>query len=111
MTRAIHDALFKRVFSDTENARSFLKEVLPTKVAARLEWGSLDRRPESYADEVPRSKYSDFVFSVRLRGERRALVYILFDHQREADDVMPRWHETGRSLRFSIRRRATRPPE
>jgi predicted transposase/invertase (TIGR01784 family) len=82
-----HDALFKQVFGVPENAAGELRSVLPEAVAARIDWTTLARVDGSFVDADLSTSESDLVFSVRI-GARRALVYILFEHQSSSDPMM-----------------------
>jgi predicted transposase YdaD len=82
-----HDAFFKQVFGVAENAVGELRAVLPAAVAARVDWATLQRVDGSCVDPDLSTSESDLVFSVRISA-RRALVYILFEHQSTSDPMM-----------------------
>ncbi|MDQ3032241.1 MAG: Rpn family recombination-promoting nuclease/putative transposase [Myxococcota bacterium] len=83
-----HDALFKRIFSDPRNAAAELRAILPPATLAALDLSTLRLEPGSFVDEELRSRHTDLLFSVSLRG-RRALIYVLLEHQSERDRWMP----------------------
>jgi hypothetical protein len=82
-----HDAFFKQVFGVPENAAGELQAVLPEAVAARIDWTTLERVDGSFVDPDLSTSESDLVFSVRVSA-RRALVYVLFEHQSTSDPMM-----------------------
>jgi len=92
-----HDALFKFVFSQPEHAASELRAVLPSDVAARLDWSSLRLVPESFVDAQLKERHSDLLFSVSWAG-RPALLYLLLEHQSSTDPLM-----AFRMLRYVVR--------
>jgi predicted transposase/invertase (TIGR01784 family) len=93
----IHDAIFKATFSQVEHAAGELRLVLPPDLVARLDLGSLALCPGSFVDEALKERQSDLLFSVGLAG-RRALLYVLFEHQSRAEELMP-----FRLLRYEVR--------
>jgi predicted transposase YdaD len=82
-----HDTFFKQVFGVPENAAGELRSVLPETVAARIDWSTLERVDGSFVDADLSTSESDLVFSVRISA-RRALVYVLFEHQSTSDPMM-----------------------
>jgi predicted transposase YdaD len=82
-----HDAFFKQVFGVPENAAGELRSVIPETVAARIDWTTLERVDGSFVDPDLSTSESDLVFSVRVSA-RRALVYVLFEHQSTSDPMM-----------------------
>jgi predicted transposase YdaD len=77
-----HDALFKSVFSKPENVVGELSEALPEGVVTKLDFGTLTLESGSFVDSELQERHSDLLFSINLRGqERRAFVYVLFEHQ------------------------------
>lgn len=85
-----HDHFFRFVFSKPLHARSLLRRLLPSEVARRLAWPTVRVEPGTYVDSRLAATASDVLLSIRLRGSsKRALVYLLFDHQSTRDDLMP----------------------
>jgi predicted transposase YdaD len=89
MSTTPHDALFKRTFSAPARAAEELRSVLPAEVSARIQWDEL--RPESgeFTDEDLRGHLADLLFSAPTTDGRRALLYLLFEHQSTPDPLMP----------------------
>ncbi len=85
------------VFSQVEHARATLHELVGEELAAELDWSTLRVEPGTYVEEALLGSMSDLVFSACFRGSaRRALVYLLWDHQRQPDRMMPlRLHNYG----------------
>lgn len=83
-----HDALFKRIFSDPRHAAAELRAILPAATLAALDLSTLRLQPGSFVDDALRSRHTDLLFSVTLRG-RPALVYVLLEHQSGDDSWMP----------------------
>jgi len=75
-----HDALFRRVFSDPENAAAELRHVLPRELARAIDWETLKVCEGSWVDGRLRSSQADLLCSVELAG-RPALVYVLLEHK------------------------------
>lgn len=96
-----HDKAFRRVFKQVEHAVGPLRVLVGEELAAQLDWTTLRVEPGTYVEEALRDLMSDLLFSVRFRGSnRRALLYLLWDHQRQPDRMMPlRFHNyCGRAL-------------
>lgn len=83
-----HDALFKWTFSQVAHARAELRAILPEALAARIDFDTLDVCPGEFVDAELAASYSDLLYQVRI-AERPGFLYILFEHQSSADEVMP----------------------
>ena len=97
MTTTPHDALFKAVFSQPENAAAALRPLLPEALAQATDWSSLTLEPGSYIDEELVERQSDLLFRADIAGTEGRF-YLLFEHQSEPDARMP-----FRLLRYMIR--------
>lgn len=93
----VHDAFFKEMLSRPEHAASLLQQILPARIAARIDFASLAPCAGSYVDEALKERHSDLLFSVLLEG-RAALIYLLFEHQSTVDGMM-----SFRLLRYEVR--------
>jgi hypothetical protein len=93
----VHDAFFKEMLSRPEHAASLLRQILPARIATRLDLASLAPCPGSFVDEALKERHSDLLFSVPLEG-REALIYMLFEHQSTVDGMM-----SFRLLRYEVR--------
>jgi len=83
-----HDRLFRRVFSDPEQACGELQHLLPAVVSAQIDWRSLELVPGSFVDQALSERRSDVLFTVQLGGQP-FLLYLLLEHQSTADPLMP----------------------
>jgi hypothetical protein len=88
MSRHPHDALFRAVFSQVEHAAGLLAALVPAAFAARVDWSSLAVHPSSFVDARLRPRCSDLLFSVTTCDGAAAFVYLLVEHQSEADRWM-----------------------
>lgn len=88
MTGQPHDVVFKYTFSAPERAAEELRAVLPTEIAARIDWSTLTLEPGEFVDEELRKQSTDLLFSARIGG-RRTLIYLLLEHQSTPDALMP----------------------
>jgi hypothetical protein len=88
MTASIHDALFKSTFADPRNAEGALRVALPSALAARIDWSTLQLEPGSFVDEDLKDRHTDLLFSASVAG-RRALLYLLYEHQSRPHPLMP----------------------
>lgn len=89
MTKFPHDALFKSVFQQPENAAAELQHVLPAEHVSAIDWSTLKLEPGSFVDEKLADQHSDLLFSVTARASgERVLVYLLFEHQSTSEPKM-----------------------
>ncbi len=84
-----HDAFFKDFFSDLGQATGFFQGHLPQEMAACVRWDSLDLVPGSFVKRSLQQAHSDLLFSAQTKGDRKALLYLLFEHQTSVDPAMP----------------------
>ena len=59
MTKTPHDALFKSVFQQPENAAAELQQVLPAEHVAAIDWSMLKLEAGSCVDEALADQHSD----------------------------------------------------
>ena len=84
-----HDKLFKTVFSDTDEAESFLRAYLPETLTAQLDWSTLQLNETSFVDEAMQESESDLLYQVQHKETKEPiLLYILFEHQSSPDKWM-----------------------
>ena len=85
--RERHDRLFRRTFENVENAAVELKVLLPKSISEQVDWASL--HVESGALRAKGKRLNcDMLYSARLSG-KRALFYLLLEHQSSVDALMP----------------------
>jgi hypothetical protein len=88
-SRKPHDAIFKDVFSQPDNARGVLQSVLSAELVAAIDWSTLKLEAGHYVDSKLASSQSDVLYSASLCDGTPALVYCLFEHQSKSDPLMP----------------------
>jgi len=93
-----HDALFKAVFSERKNALALFRQTLPPGLAKAIDARSVRAEPGGFTDDELKEVERDLLFSARLRGGERFLVYLLVEHQSTVDPLMPL-----RLLRYVVR--------
>ena len=82
VTKTPHDALFKSVFQQPENAAAELQHVLSAEHVSAIDWSSLKLEPGSYVDEKLADQHSDLLFSANAQASgERVFVDLLFEHQ------------------------------
>jgi hypothetical protein len=81
--RTVHDALFKRCFSDPVLAAQELRAVLPPALVASVDWSVMILMPTSFVDAVFHQRTSDLVYRGRFLGGGD--VIWLLEHQRSED--------------------------
>ena len=69
VTKFPHDALFKSVFQQPENAAAELQHVLPAEHVSSIDWSTLKLEPGSFVDEKLADQHSDLLFPGH--GEQR----------------------------------------
>lgn len=92
-----HDAVFRRILGQPENAASQFRAVLPPALVARLDLAHLTRISENFVDPGLRWRHSDLLFTAPLDGND-AFIYVLVEHQSRTDPLMP-----FRVLRYIVR--------
>jgi len=92
-----HDHFVKASLGDPERMAALLKAYLPETLSRDLAWDTLHAEPGTFLDEQLRERRSDLLFSVAWR-ESKLFLYILFEHQKNADVRMPL-----RLLRYMLR--------
>jgi predicted transposase/invertase (TIGR01784 family) len=86
----IHNKFFQEVLSETANASTFLKFVLPEAVQQRLDLSAITFDPTTYISEEYKSSFSDLVVKCRTKTEQLPVeVYCLLEHKSFQDhDVL-----------------------
>lgn len=83
-----HDALFKHVFKNRDDAVGELQAALPADVLRHLDLDSLEPIDRSFVDPKLVQFHTDQLYSVPIDG-RPGFVYVLFEHQSGTDRWMP----------------------
>jgi hypothetical protein len=97
LPRTIHDAFFKRIFSDPRHAAAELRAVLPPRIVRHIEWPTLTIAHASLVSTRFKQHHGDLMFHARLLGGRDALVWLLFEHQSSIDSWMSILSSTRKS--------------
>ena len=86
-----HDAFFKTVFSEPENAVAFFQSHLDDSIVSLVKWERLERVPSSFVKSDLTQSHSDLVFSAPLKdaGQREIFLHLAFEHQTTVDPAMP----------------------
>lgn len=66
-----HDALFRAVFGDPDNAAEWWRCILPAAIIAAIDWRSLRRVEGSFVDDCLRDKHSEVLPACCSVGRRR----------------------------------------
>lgn len=82
-----HDAIFKWTFSKREHAAGLLRAALPAAWVIAADFRTLRLENRSFISRALRSRHSDLVFSIRMRGQK-VYFYILVEQQREVQALM-----------------------
>jgi hypothetical protein len=80
-----HDAFFKKVFGDPANAAAAIRAILPARVAAHIDWDSLEPVRASMVSAELQQRHADLLYRARLVDGRSAFVWLLFEHQSTVD--------------------------
>lgn len=93
-----HDAFFKRVFADPARASGMVRAALPAGTTRALDLGAMELMSESFVDAALAERHADLLFRTTIRSTlphdqtdapSAAYVYLLLEHQSEADPMMP----------------------
>ncbi len=87
MATSIHDGLFKSTFSQIEHATGELQAILPPGLSAQIDFATLELHSGTYVDDDLSQRYSDLLFAAAVGG-KKALLYVLFEHQSTVDPLM-----------------------
>lgn len=82
--RRPHDALFRAAFGDPDRAGELLRSVLPTDLAAAIDWRSLRHVDGSFVDAALRHQQADLLFTAAAGGSETR-IYLLLEHKAEPD--------------------------
>ncbi len=80
--RMAHDALFKHLFGEPQNAAAALRSVLPAEVTNLFNWDTLTLEHGSMVSRDLEQRHGDLLYSAELREEEQTvLLSILLEHQ------------------------------
>jgi len=76
-----HDKVFRKTYSDRDNARSFLTHYLPDKVLNLVDLSTLEISKDSFIEKDLYDYYSDMLYKVNLTDGSQGFIYVLFEHK------------------------------
>jgi hypothetical protein len=74
-----HDKVFRKAYSDLENARSLLYHRLPDKVLKLVDLNTLEISKDSFIEKELADYYSDLLYKVSLTDGSQGFIYVLFE--------------------------------
>lgn len=81
----VHDNFFKRVFSNQENIRAFLKMALPDELLKSIELADIDLDMTGYVSDDIKGHFSDIVVKTKINSGIDTDIYFLFEHKSYED--------------------------
>ncbi len=85
----IHDAFFKKAMQNPQAARHFVERFFSQDVLNMLQLDTLKLEPAEFIDDNLRKTASDVLFRVQTNKKKMAYIYLLLEHQRRPDKLMP----------------------
>jgi predicted transposase/invertase (TIGR01784 family) len=82
-----HDKFFRTAFSNPETAAAFLRAYLDAKLAALVDWSTLQTEPGTFVDEQMQAFCVDLLYTAKVHGEDTHF-YFLCEHQSSEDGLM-----------------------
>lgn len=82
-----HDPAFKFFLSEKDIAKNFLQEHLPSKIALKLDFNTLQIVKDTFVDKKLSRYYSDILYEIKFRG-KAIYIDLLFDHKSKEDRFM-----------------------
>jgi len=83
-----HDKFVKKTLRKREAALSFFQEYLPEKIVSKLDWRTLKITKGSFVTAKFKDKYSDVLYEIRTKGQKKVYIYLLLEHQSSLDKFM-----------------------
>lgn len=77
--RLKHDGLAKKILSDPIAAQEFISHYLPESCKELLDLETIKVEKESYVEEYLKQKFSDLVFSIKMKNNEQAFIYTLIE--------------------------------
>ncbi|MDR0219675.1 MAG: Rpn family recombination-promoting nuclease/putative transposase [Enterobacteriaceae bacterium] len=87
ITQTPHDATFKKIMVQIENAHDFFDIHLPEKIKELCDFSTLELINSSFIDRQLRSRMSDVLYSVKTQ-QGEGYIYVLVEHQSTPDKMM-----------------------
>ncbi len=80
MTKRLkHDGLAKRILTDPIAAYEFISHYLPESCKELLDLTTINVEKESFVEEDLKQKFSDVVFSIKMKNKEEAFIYTLIE--------------------------------
>jgi predicted transposase/invertase (TIGR01784 family) len=80
-----HDKFIKSILTNKSDAIDFFKNYLSEDILKNLDLRTLKHEKESFISEKLKSDFSDLLFSVKNKKNKKVLIYILFEHKSKPD--------------------------
>ncbi|WP_223262013.1 Rpn family recombination-promoting nuclease/putative transposase [Cardinium endosymbiont of Dermatophagoides farinae] len=74
-----HDELAKKILFDPIAAQEFISHYLPESCKSLLDLTTLKVEKESFVEEDLKQKFSDLVFSIKMKNNEKAFIYTLIE--------------------------------
>ncbi len=84
-----HDRRYKTIFSDPVMVESLLREFVPKKLVADLDFSSLTRIASTYETDDDRERSNDIVWRIRWKNGSSFYVALMLEFQSTQDKLMP----------------------
>ncbi len=82
-----HDKLFREIWSDLKEARSFLENYLPPDVLELTDTNTLEICKDSFIEKELKDAYADILYRVKFENEP-GYIYLLFEHKSYKDRLV-----------------------
>ncbi len=107
--RMAHDALFKHLFGEPQNAAAALRSVLPPEVTNLIAWDTLVLEHGSMVSRDLEQRHGDLLYSAELSQEEQpVLLSILLEHQ-STEIVDMSWRVTEKAVYHAAEWRKRHP--
>ncbi|GAB4540451.1 MAG: Rpn family recombination-promoting nuclease/putative transposase [Haliangiales bacterium] len=104
-----HDALFKHLFGEPQNAAAALRSVLPPEVTNLIDWDTLVLEHGSMVSRDLEQRHGDLLYSAELSQEEQpVLLSILLEHQ-STEIVDMSWRVTEKAVYHAAEWRKRHP--
>ena len=77
--RLKHDGLAKKILSDPIAAQEFISHYLPESCKSLLDLATIKVEKESFVEDDLKQKFSDLVFSIKMKNNEKAFIYTLIE--------------------------------
>ncbi len=83
-----HDTGYKALFSDPEMLASLLRDFVPERFVAELDFSTLERCSGSHVTDDLRERHDDMIWRARWKGDTWCYLYVLLEFQSSVDHWM-----------------------